>query len=200
MSAIGQELKRAIRKRIGAMINRFLVAAIDDTGLDARGIESHQRVDGTIFDAEALHRGASHFQAYGMSSHPKIGAEGIALQIGGSRGRLAVLNVDDPRARPTGLVEGEVQIYTDEGLVLHAKRGRIVYVRGTTLDLETTGAAKVKSSAGEARLEGTTVVLVGSVTIDGIDWATHAHDATGGTPPFTDSVSGACSGKTGPPV
>lgn len=199
MSAIGQELKRAIRKRIGAMINRFLVDAIDDSGLDARGLQSHQRMDGTIFTAEAQHRGAEHFQAYGLTSHPKVGAEGIALQIGGSRGRLAVLNVDDPRARPTGLAEGEVQIYTDEGLVLHAKRGRIVFMRGTTLDLETTGAAKIKSG-GEAKLEGTTVVLVGAVTIDGIDWATHSHDAVGGSPPFLDSVSGACTGKTGPPV
>lgn len=197
MSTIGTELKKAIRKRIGLMINRFLLEVVDDTGLDAKGSESHQRVDGTMFAAEGLHRAASHFQNYGFTAVPLQGAEGLALQIGGSRSRLAVINIDDPRHRPTDLAAGEVQIYTDEGLVLHAKQGRIIFMRGVELDLDVSGAALVKAG-GEAKLEGATVVLAGTVTIDGTLWAAHTHAAGTITAPAGGSFPGGlCTGTSG---
>lgn len=197
MSEFTEGIKRAIRFRIGQMVSRILLTAIDDTGLDARGSVSHQRVDGDTFASGGTNRNASRFQDYGVTSVPLVGSEGIALQIGGSQSRLAIINVDDPRHRPTNLAAGEVQIYTDEGLVLHAKRGRIVELAGNAIAIDAgSGNADLNASAA-VNIDGATVVITGSITLEGKAWATHTHSAA---LTVLDSTGTACTGSTGPPL
>jgi phage baseplate assembly protein V len=204
MSEFTEGIKRAIRFRIGQMVSRILLTAIDDTGLDARGSVSHQRVDGDTFASGGTNRNASRFQDYGVTSVPLVGSEGIALQIGGSQSRLAIINVDDPRHRPTNLAPGEVQIYTDEGLVLHAKRGRIVELAGNAIAIDAgSGDADINAS-GAVNIGGTTVVITGTITLEGKAWATHTHSAevlSGGSINSPAGIAGGpCTGATGPPL
>lgn len=204
MSEFTEGIKRAIRFRIGQMVSRILLTAIDDTGLDARGSVSHQRVDGDTFASGGTNRNASRFQDYGVTSVPLVGSEGIALQIGGSQSRLAIINVDDPRHRPTNLAPGEVQIYTDEGLVLHAKRGRIVELAGNAIAIDAgSGDADINAS-GAVNIGGTTVVITGTITLEGKAWASHTHSAdvlSGGSINSPAGIAGGpCTGATGPPL
>jgi phage baseplate assembly protein V len=199
VSELTEGLKRAIRFRIGQMVSRILLTAIDDTGLDVKGSVSHQRVDGDTFASGGTNRNATRFQDYGVTSVPLIGAEGLALQVGGSPSRLAVVNVDDPRHRPTNLAPGEVQIYTDEGLVLHAKRGRIVELAGNAIDIDAgSGDADINAS-GAVNIGGTTVVITGTITLEGKAWASHTHSGTSVISP-AGTLGGACTGATGPPL
>ncbi len=213
MSELTEGLKRAIRFRIGQMVSRIILTAIDDTGLDVKGSVSHQRVDGDTFASGGTNRNATRFQDYGVTSVPLVGAEGLALQVGGSPSRLAIVNVDDPRHRPINLEPGEVQIYTDEGLVLHAKRGRIVTIRGDeidasiagevaiageTLDLDATNGAADLNASGAVNIGGMTVVITGTTTIEGTAWAGHTHSVGTISAPGGGSYPGAaCLGNTG---
>ena len=198
MSELTEGLKRAIRFRIGQMVSRILLTAIDDTGLDVKGSVSHQRVDGDTFASGGTNRNATRFQDYGVTSVPLIGAEGLALQVGGSPSRLAVVNVDDPRHRPTNLAPGEVQIYTDEGLVLHAKRGRIVELAGTAIDIDAGSGNADLNASGAVNIGGMTVVITGTTTIEGTAWAGHTHSVGTIAAPAGGSYPGAgCLGNTG---
>ena len=198
MSELTEGLKRAIRFRIGQMVSRILLTAIDDTGLDVKGSVSHQRVDGDTFASGGTNRNATRFQDYGVTSVPLIGAEGLALQVGGSPSRLAVVNVDDPRHRPTNLAPGEVQIYTDEGLVLHAKRGRIVELAGNAIGIDAGSGNADLNASGAVNIGGMTVVITGTTTIEGTAWAGHTHSVGTIAAPAGGSYPGAgCLGNTG---
>lgn len=66
------------------------------------------------------------FQQYGMTSHPHPGAELITLFLGGNRDHGIVIAVDDRRYRLTGLAQGEVALYDDQGQKIHLTRSGIV--------------------------------------------------------------------------
>lgn len=59
--------------------------------------------------------GAEHFQAYGFSSVPLAGAEGIALFQNGDRGRPLLFAVSDRRCRPTDGEPGQVTVHHYKG-------------------------------------------------------------------------------------
>lgn len=69
-----------------------------------------------------------HFEPYGFTARPKAGAEVLAAFFDGDRSHGAVLVAADRRYRKTGLAEGEVALYTDEGDSIVFSRGRIVRV------------------------------------------------------------------------
>lgn len=123
------------------------------------------------------------FQQYGFTCRPLDGAEAIALAVGGSRGHLVAIAVDDRRYRMTGLKNGEVALYTDEGDVVHFKRGRIVSVNvgqdleatvgnnvtltaGNTVDVD--AGTKIAATAPEVTVDCMTAVVTAatSVTLD----------------------------------
>lgn len=70
--------------------------------------------------------GVEHFEAYGLTAHPKGGAEHITLFLGGDRSHGVTIMVADRRHRPTGLAEGEVALYDDLGHKVHLTRNGIV--------------------------------------------------------------------------
>lgn len=71
-------------------------------------------------------------QSYGLNARPKRGAEVLVVAVGGNRSHLVAVAVDDSRARPHDLAEGEVELYTDEGDHIRIKRGGIVEVLAAT--------------------------------------------------------------------
>lgn len=114
-----------------------------------------------------------HFEPYGFTSHPKPGAEGVALFLGGDRSHGVVVCVSDRRFRLKELQPGEVAIYTDEGDTFVFKRGRIIELNTMTL--------KVK--AGKAvEFDTPLITTTGRIESDGdqvaggISQIDHVHD------------------------
>lgn len=82
--------------------------------------------------------GIEHFEAYGLTAHPKSGAEHITLFMGGDRSHGVTIMVADRRYRLAGLAEGEVALYDDLGQKVHLTRtGIVVHSTLITLDAPT---------------------------------------------------------------
>jgi len=81
-----------------------------------------------------------HFEPYGFTSNPLPGAEAVATFLGGDRSHAIVLVVADRRYRLQSLVPGEVAIYTDEGDKIHLKRGRVIDIETSTLNIRASTA------------------------------------------------------------
>ncbi len=147
----------------------MILSAVNDTGLDARGFVSVQRVTGSIMAGDPDHPNVAHVQAYGLTSVPPIGAEGIALEVGASPGRMIAILFDDPRTRPKDKAAGEVYLWTDEGEAVKLKRNRQHTFDGDDTTIEGTDTVTLKV--------GSTTIVVNSsgITIDGKDWITHKH-------------------------
>jgi phage baseplate assembly protein V len=93
--------------------------------LDSPKMQTNQirLLDGELIDE------AERAQQYGFTSHPLNGAEAFAVFVGAAREHPVILAVDDRRFRVTGLRQGEVCIYTDEGDAITLKRGNRIEVK-----------------------------------------------------------------------
>jgi phage baseplate assembly protein V len=127
------------------MVSRAVVALINDAAKLQR-MQIQLMADEERGDVER-------FQDYGFTACPHKGAEAIALSIGGSRSHMVVIAVDDRRYRLTGLEEGEVAIYTDEGDKIVLKRGREIEVTAGTRVIVDTPNTLIK---GNLHVEGDT--------------------------------------------
>ncbi len=104
--------------------------------------------------------GIEHLEPYGYTSHPKAGAEALAVFMDGDRSHGLVIMVGDRRYRLRGLAEGEVAIYTDEGDSLVLRRGRIAEL--TTETFLVKASTKVRFETPVAEFTGDVVDNVGS--------------------------------------
>jgi phage baseplate assembly protein V len=127
------------------MVSRAVVALINDAAKLQR-LQIQLMADEERGDVER-------FQDYGFTACPHKGAEAIALSVGGSRSHMVVIAVDDRRYRLTGLEEGEVAIYTDEGDKIVLKRGREIEVTAGTRVIVDTPNTLIK---GNLHVEGDT--------------------------------------------
>jgi phage baseplate assembly protein V len=85
--------------------------------------------------------GVEHFEAYGFTSRPHPGAEGVFLSITGNRDHGALVCVGDRRYRLKALADGEVAMYTDEGTQIVLKKGGDVQIVPSGAGLVNLGAA-----------------------------------------------------------
>ena len=135
-----RKIMEDLERRVLLMIGRAVLRRVNDsTPLQTVQVEA---LPGEIID------GAERFQMYGITSHPREGADALVLAVGGIRQHPVVL-VDDRRHRPKDLAEGEVVLYTDEDdhhVIL--KRGKITEMKcgTTTLTLEPAGMTLVTPS------------------------------------------------------
>lgn len=145
-----QRLLAPIWRRLRLIVSRGVVARSDD----AKKLQSVQV--GLLADETAF---MERFQNYGFTSRPQDGAEAIALAVGGARGHLVAIAVDDRRYRMQNLKNGEVAIYTDEGDYIHFKRDGVI---------EVVAGSKVAASAPEitAACDTATVTAATKVTLD----------------------------------
>ena len=122
-----------LRRRVLLTIGRAVLQLVDD----ARKLQSVQVValDGEVIDD------AERFQQYGYTSHPHPGAEAVLLSVGGMRQHPIVIAVEDRRYRQTGLVEGEVCLYTSENE--SGNRHRVILRRGRVARIECGGSSIV---------------------------------------------------------
>lgn len=129
---------KALQHRVQMMIGRCVIAAINDDP-KCQELQVELLADETIDAVE-------HFQGYGLSAHPRAGAEGVALSVGGLRSHAIVLAVGDRRYRMTGLAEGEVALHDDQGQSVHLTRDGIV-ITGKKLTVEVDDAIELTGAS-----------------------------------------------------
>lgn len=137
---------RPIWRRVLLLLSRGVVRLVDDS-------EGLQTVQVDLLKGEVRDE-LERFQDYGFTSVPHAGAEVLAGFLGGSRDHGVILAAADRRYRVKGLATGEVAIYTDEGDVVHFKRGREILVNAGGL---------VRLVAPVVRIEGS-LEVTGEVT------------------------------------
>ena len=107
MASNWMDTLRRLSVRLAGVVSRAVVKRVDDS-------KKRQIVQAGLLEGETR-EGLEHYQPYGFTSVPHAGAEGVALFAGGERDHGLLVAVDDRRYRLTGLENGEVALYTDEG-------------------------------------------------------------------------------------
>lgn len=145
-------------RRLRLIVSRGVVRLSDD----GRKLQVVQ-LDLLAGETAAMER----FQQYGFTCRPLDGAEAIALAVGGSRGHLVAIAVDDRRYRMKNLKNGEVALYTDEGDYIHMKRGRIVKVNvGQDLEVVVGNDTNV-TAGGSVNVDAATKIAATAPEITG---------------------------------
>lgn len=153
-----------IRRRLAHLVARAVVTLVND----ATKMQTLQL--GLLAD-EALD-GAEHWQPYGVTYKPHAGAEALVLAVGGHRAHSVVIACADRRYRLTGLEDGEVALYTDEGDKIHLKRGKVIDIITNTLNI--TAATAVNFDTPVINTTGQ-IVSDGDQVAAGISQTGHVH-------------------------
>jgi len=96
-----------LANRVRLLVSRGVVTLVDDSfKMQALQVELLK---------DELHDEVEHFQPFGFTAHPLQDAEVLYLSVGGNRSAGVVVCVSDRRHRPTGLAEGDVCLYTENG-------------------------------------------------------------------------------------
>ena len=67
-------------------------------------------------------------QHFGFASNPALGSEAIAVNVGADPGHSVVIASQHKDYQPRNLAEGEVCLYTKDGIKVHCKADGITYV------------------------------------------------------------------------
>lgn len=105
-------------RRLSNMMARGTVAAVNAAS-KMQGLQV-SLLAGEVKD------GVEHFEPYGFTSRPNIGAEAVGLFFDGDRSHGIVVVVADRRYRLTGLQAGEMAIHDDQGQKVHLTRDGIL--------------------------------------------------------------------------
>lgn len=153
-----EKLLASIRRRIALLLARGSVHL-------SKSSAPHQRLQLELVPGEILDN-VEHFEAYGLTANPLIGAEVIAASLAGDRTRAIVLVAADRRYRKKNLAAGEVALYTDEGDYILLKRGRIVeVVAGTKVQVTAPDVEVIAST--KVTLTSPLVAISGDLTVGG---------------------------------
>lgn len=144
-----QKMLGPLRRAINNLVGRAVVRMVDDNAkMQALQIEV---LKGEVRDL------VQRFQNYGFTSNPPVGAEALAVFIGGDRSHPIVVAVDDRRFRKKGLATGEVAVYTRFGDSILLK---------TDGTIEITASSTVKLTAPDIEIDGD-LHVTGNVQVDG---------------------------------
>ncbi|ENZ4812932.1 phage baseplate assembly protein V [Klebsiella pneumoniae] len=114
-------------RRLRLMVDRALVRIVTDS-LGRQNLQVQSLADETNDDVER-------FQNYGFSSVPPAGSEAIVVAVGGRRGGMVAIAVEDKGSRPRGGEEGDVILYHQEGHVIVLKKGGLAEIRVKKINL-----------------------------------------------------------------
>ncbi len=163
-----KKMLEPIQRRVMLMIAPATITAVDDS----KGIQKLQIKLGK----DEIRENINHIQQYGFTSHPKAQSECAVMFVGGNRDHGLVIAVDDSRYRLKKLAPGEVALYTDEGDVIHLKRGNKIEIKS---------AISVTINAPDTRITGN-VSIEGDVSVTG---STQVNGALSSSTSVTDSTS-----------
>jgi len=170
------------------MVSRGVVSLVNDgkmLQLLQIGVLAGETVEGD--------EGAEHFQPYGFTSVPLIGAEAVVVFPNGDRGHPLVVATSDRRYRPTGSQPGEVTVYNNTGakvtltkdgdILVEPASGRQVFVQqggaAEPLALKSDVQAIVDAHNGHTHVVAG--VLAGSSSVTSATTADTASSPTGTT-------------------
>lgn len=117
----------ALGRRVRLMVDRAVVRIVTDS-LGRQNLQIQSLADETNDDVER-------FQNYGFSSVPPAGSEAIVVAVGGRRGGLVAIAVEDKGARPRDGDEGDVFLYHQEGHIIRLKKDGVIEITGKTVNL-----------------------------------------------------------------
>lgn len=132
MQPSSNRLLGPLRRGLAHLVARAVVTLVDDAA-------KMQTLQLGLLAGEALD-GAEHWHPYGYTYKPHTGAEALVLAVGGHRAHSVVIACADRRYRLTGLADGEVALYTDEGDKIHFKRGKVIDIETDTLNIKAASA------------------------------------------------------------
>ncbi len=150
-------MRGAFKRMMAPMANQVAMAigrAVLQLVNDGEGV---QLVQLTGLDGETADD-VEHFQAYGLTSVPLPGAEGLYLAVGGQRGAAVAALIGDERHRPTGLQPGEVCLYDDQGQQILISRDRIKVV--TTKEVLVEAPKLLVTASAEVTVTAPKVVVI----------------------------------------
>lgn len=186
-----EKVLRPIQRKLRLLATRGVVKLVNPATL-------LQELQIAALGDEVLDR-IEHWEPYGYTSRPLAGAEALLLSLGADRDHTVAVNVADRRFRLKGLLSGEVALYTDEGDVIHFKRGNelLIDTMGTLVANAGTSAtvtsplvnvtASTKCTIDSPLTEVTTDLQVGG------DLAVGGNQTVTGTLAATGAISSAAS-------
>jgi phage baseplate assembly protein V len=156
---------KTVQRRTMNMVARGVIAESDD----APGM---QQVQVTLLHQEGK-TSVERMQNYGFSAHSPRQSEVLVLFVGGGRDHGVIVGTDDRNSRFTGLAEGEVAIYTDEGDSVVLKRDNTIELTTKKLVIKAEDEITVETKTAtvtceeKATVEAPDILLKGNVAIDG---------------------------------
>lgn len=181
---LGRLIEKALaplQRKLRLMATRAIVRMVDPGAL-------LQQLQVAAVGGELLDN-IEHWEPYGFTSNPQPGAEALLLSLGGDRDHAVVVNVADRRFRLRNTAPGEVALFTDEGDVIHFKRGNHIYIDSAN-QVTVKAANKVLIDAPLAEFTGN-IEAAGHVR-DGVGTMQQIRDIYNGhTHPENDSTTSA---------
>lgn len=113
-----------------------------------------------------LREDVEHFEPYGFTSEPHIGAEVLAASINGDRDHTIAIIVADRRYRIKGLKDGEVVMYDDLGKVVYLKRDELL-IDAKDAPVTVLSGAKVTIKAPEVVVDAANSTFTGNIKAAG---------------------------------
>lgn len=124
IARIVENIIRPLRQRIMMAVARGILEGSDDS----KGI---QIVKVSLMKDE-VREGLERVQNFGFTSRPPDNSELVAVFVGGNREHGFVISCDDRTTRIKNLQKGESAIYTDDGSIIHLKKGGEVLIKAAT--------------------------------------------------------------------
>lgn len=145
-----------LKIRVQLMIGKCIITAVNDSS-------AIQELQISALAGEAMNK-VPRVQEFGFASNPPVGSEAIVVSLGGNRENMVVVATDKRNVRFKNLASGATAIYTDDGTVIHLKKGGLVDVIAATKvlvtcpDVEFSGNVKIQGNlqvVGNALVNGT---------------------------------------------
>lgn len=183
-----QRLLAPLKRRVQLLATRAVVRLVDPAAM-------LQQLQAEALAHEVLDQ-VEHWEPYGYTCRPHPGAEALLLSLGGRRAHTIALNVADRRFRMKNLAPGEVALYTDEGDVIHFKRGQHIYidagakVTAKAPNVEVIAGTRVLLDTPETEITGN-LTVGGTAAVQGaLSSATSISDPTGSMQGMRDTYNG----------
>lgn len=122
-----RHLLRPLATRVANTIARGVVQLVNDgtkLQLLQLGVLAGETVEGD--------KGAEHFQPYGFSSVPLVGAEAVVIFPNGDRSHPLVIATSDRRYRPIAGQPGEVVVYNNTGAKITITKDGDIKIQAAT--------------------------------------------------------------------
>jgi len=168
---------KPLRRKVRQLVSRGVVTLIDPNQL-------MQTLQVELLKGEVLDD-VEHFEPYGFTSHAPGEPEVLTVSLNGQRSHTIALVVANRLFRLQGLANGEIAINTDEGDVIHFKRGNHILIDAMTKitakapNVDIIANTKVTMTTPHCDISGKLTVGETIAAVGNVSSAAQMSDATG---------------------